>query len=70
MSELEKEDRHYAKVVFDFAVETQAVDKWNVMLAFTAEVARNEQVTELISDSVASEKLADIFVCLSCSQLS
>ncbi len=32
------------------------------MLAFTAEVARNEQVTELLSGSLASEKLADIFI--------
>ncbi|MFF0974368.1 F0F1 ATP synthase subunit delta, partial [Proteus mirabilis] len=31
-------------------------------LAFTAEVARNEQVTELLSGSLASEKLADIFI--------
>ncbi|MDG2637865.1 F0F1 ATP synthase subunit delta, partial [Vibrio parahaemolyticus] len=39
------------------------------MLAFTAEVARNEQVTELLSGSLASEKLADIFVDLCGEQL-
>ncbi|MDD8915474.1 ATP synthase F1 subunit delta, partial [Escherichia coli] len=62
MSEIATVARPYAKAAFDFAVENQAVDKWQVMLAFTAEVARNEQVTELLSGSLASEKLADIFI--------
>ena len=55
MSEIATVARPYAKAAFDFAVENQAVDKWQVMLAFTAEVARNEQVTELLSGSLASE---------------
>ncbi|HCZ8589559.1 TPA: F0F1 ATP synthase subunit delta [Proteus mirabilis] len=62
MSEIATVARPYAKAAFDFAVENQAVDKWQVMLAFTAEVALNEQVTELLSGSLASEKLADIFI--------
>ena len=62
MSEIATVARPYAKAAFDFAVENQAVDKWQVMLAFTTEVARNEQVTELLSGSLASEKLADIFI--------
>ena len=62
MSEIATVARPYAKAAFDFAVENQAVDKWQVMLAVTAEVARNEQVTELLSGSLASEKLADIFI--------
>ncbi|EMK5745968.1 F0F1 ATP synthase subunit delta [Proteus mirabilis] len=62
MSEIATVARPYAKAAFDFAVENQAVDKWQVMLAFTAEVVRNEQVTELLSGSLASEKLADIFI--------
>ncbi|HEJ9668533.1 TPA: F0F1 ATP synthase subunit delta [Proteus mirabilis] len=62
MSEIATVARPYAKAAFDFAVENQAVDKWQFMLAFTAEVARNEQVTELLSGSLASEKLADIFI--------
>ncbi|MGV3066791.1 F0F1 ATP synthase subunit delta, partial [Proteus mirabilis] len=40
MSEIATVARPYAKAAFDFAVENQAVDKWQVMLAFTAEVAR------------------------------
>ena len=69
MSEIATVARPYAKAAFDFAVENQAVDKWQVMLAFTAEVARNEQVTELLSGSLASEKLADIFIDLCCDQI-
>ena len=62
ISEIATVARPSPKQLLTLLWKNQAVDKWQVMLAFTAEVARNEQVTELLSGSLASEKLADIFV--------
>ncbi|MEY0935352.1 F0F1 ATP synthase subunit delta [Providencia rettgeri] len=62
MSEISTVARPYAKAAFDFAVENQAVAKWQEMLAFTAEVTRNEQVGELLSGSIAPETLAKTFI--------
>ncbi|MEQ5203411.1 F0F1 ATP synthase subunit delta [Providencia rettgeri] len=62
MSEIATVARPYAKAAFDFAVENQAVAKWQEMLAFTAEVTRNEQVGELLSGSIAPETLAKTFI--------
>ncbi len=50
------------KAAFDFAVENQAVAKWQEMLAFTSEVTRNAQVGELLSGSIAPETLAKTFI--------
>lgn len=47
MSEFVTVARPYAKAAFDFAVEHQAVERWQNMLAFTAQVTRNEQIAEL-----------------------
>ncbi len=47
MSEFVTVARPYAKAAFDFAVEHQSLDRWQSMLAFTAEVTRNEQIEEL-----------------------
>ncbi|HHN8582401.1 TPA: F0F1 ATP synthase subunit delta [Providencia rettgeri] len=62
MSEIATVARPYANAAFDFAVENQAVAKWQEMLAFTAEVTRNEQVGELLSGSIAPETLAKTFI--------
>ena len=62
MSEIATVARPYAKAAFDFAVENQAGAKWQEMLAFTAEVTRNEQVGELLSGSIAPETLAKTFI--------
>ncbi|WP_272578976.1 MULTISPECIES: F0F1 ATP synthase subunit delta [Providencia] len=62
MSEIATVARPYAKAAFDFAVENQAVAKWQEMLAFTAEVTCNEQVGELLSGSIAPETLAKTFI--------
>jgi len=62
MSELTTIARPYAKAAFDYAVEQKATDQWLQMLAFAAEVSANETVTELLTGSVASDTLADIFV--------
>ncbi len=47
MSEIATVARPYAKAAFDFAVENQAVEKWQNMLAFTSLVTRNERLAEL-----------------------
>ncbi len=58
MSELITVARPYAKAAFDFAVEHQAIDRWQTMLAFTAEVIRQPQLSDLLSGAVAPEKAA------------
>ena len=47
MSEFITVARPYAKAAFDFAVEHQSVERWQDMLAFAAEVTKNEQMAEL-----------------------
>ncbi len=51
MSEFITVARPYAKAAFDFAVEHQSVERWQDMLAFAAEVTKNEQMA---SEWVAS----------------
>ena len=46
MSEFITVARPYAKAAFDFAVEHQSVERWQDMLAFAAEVTKNEQMAE------------------------
>lgn len=48
MSEFVTVARPYAKAAFDFAVEHQSVERWQDMLAFAAEVTKNEQMAELL----------------------
>ena len=54
--------RPYAKAAFDFAVEKGQLDQWSQMLSFTAEVANNEQIHELLTSSMSADKLAEVFV--------
>ena len=58
MSDLITVARPYAKAAFDFAVEHQAIDRWQSMLAFAAEVVRTPQLADLLSGAIASEKAA------------
>ncbi|CAI8745517.1 F0F1 ATP synthase subunit delta [Kosakonia quasisacchari] len=69
MSEFVTVARPYAKAAFDFAVETQSVDRWQDMLAFAAEVTKNEDVAELISGALAPETLAKSFIAVCGEQL-
>ncbi|MEY8712479.1 ATP synthase F1 subunit delta [Mangrovibacter phragmitis] len=64
MSEFVTVARPYAKAAFDFAVEHQNVDRWQEMLAFAAEVSKNEQVAGLISGALAPETLAASFIAI------
>lgn len=43
MSEFVTVARPYAKAAFDFAVEHNSVERWQDMLAFAAEVTKNDQ---------------------------
>ncbi|MGO2460014.1 MAG: F0F1 ATP synthase subunit delta, partial [Ewingella sp.] len=61
--------RPYAKAAFDFAVEHQSLDRWQSMLAFTAEVTRNEQIEELLSGALAPETLSQTFIAVCGEQL-
>ena len=61
MSELTTVARPYAKAAFDFAVEKDAVAKWQEMLAFAGAVAANNDMHQLLSGAVAADTLADIF---------
>ncbi|KDO15473.1 ATP F0F1 synthase subunit delta [Vibrio metoecus] len=69
MSDLTTIARPYAKAAFDFAVEKQQLDHWSQMLAFTAEVAKNEQMHELLTSSGSASKLAEIFIAVCGEQL-
>ncbi|HAW3320458.1 TPA: F0F1 ATP synthase subunit delta [Escherichia coli] len=69
MSEFITVARPYAKAAFDFAVEHQSVERWQDMLAFAAEVTKNEQMTELLSGALAPETLAESFIAVCGEQL-
>lgn len=55
MSELTTVARPYAKAAFDFAVEKDAIAKWQEMLAFAGEVAANEDMHQLLTGAVAAD---------------
>lgn len=69
MSEFVTVARPYAKAAFDFAVEHQSLDRWQSMLAFTAEVTRNEMIEELLSGATAPETLSKTFFAVCGEQL-
>jgi len=64
MSDLTTIARPYAKAAFDFAVEKKQLDQWGQMLSFAAEVAKNEQISELLSGSMSADKLTELFVAI------
>jgi len=49
MSELTTVARPYAKAAFDFAVEKNAIAKWQEMLTFAGAVAQNDDMHQLLS---------------------
>ena len=48
MSELTTVARPYAKAAFDFAVEKNAIAKWQEMLTFAGAVAQNDDMHQLL----------------------
>ncbi|ACS87743.1 F0F1 ATP synthase subunit delta [Musicola paradisiaca] len=69
MSEFVTVARPYAKAAFDFAVEHQAVERWQQMLAFVAEVSRNEHIAGLLAGAIAPQTLAKTFITVCGDQL-
>ena len=60
MAELTTVARPYATAAFNFAVEQKVVAEWQQMLAFASEVAQNETVEDLLTGSMAADKLAEL----------
>ncbi len=69
MSELTTVARPYAKAAFDYALENSAVVNWQESLVFAAEVAKNETMVDLLTGSLAADKLAELFINVCESQL-
>ncbi|KGD79354.1 ATP F0F1 synthase subunit delta [Tatumella morbirosei] len=69
MSEFTTVARPYAKAAFDFAVEHQSIDRWQSMLAFSADVARDEQVADILSGAKAPEAVSSTFIAICGDQL-
>lgn len=61
MSELTTVARPYAKAAFDYAVEQKAIQEWQDMLVFAGEVAKNDEMSLVLSSAMASDKLAELF---------
>lgn len=62
MSELTTIARPYAKAAFEYAVEAGAVDAWQEMLVFAAEVSKNETITSFLSGGASVEQAQDLFI--------
>ncbi len=61
MSEFVTVARPYAKAAFDFAVEHNSVERWQDMLAFAAEVTKNDQMAELLRCFGAGNALRSVY---------
>jgi len=62
MAEITTIARPYAKAAFDFALEQNAIESWVEMLNFAALVSENESMKPLLSGSLASSQLAELFI--------
>jgi F-type H+-transporting ATPase subunit delta len=69
MSELTTVARPYAKAAFDYAVDNKAVSQWLDMLVFAGEVAKNEEIKNILSSAMAADKLAELFISICGEQL-
>ncbi|WP_299020733.1 F0F1 ATP synthase subunit delta [uncultured Photobacterium sp.] len=69
MSEMTTIARPYAKAAFDFAVEKGELAQWAEMLAFTAEVAKNDTIQDILDSGYAADKLTEIFISVGGEQL-
>lgn len=61
MSELTTVARPYANAAFDFAIEKSAIDDWQAMLVFAAEVSKNENMHHYMSGAIASAYVSNVF---------
>ncbi|WP_457913674.1 F0F1 ATP synthase subunit delta [Candidatus Gillettellia adelgis] len=56
--------RPYAKAVFDFACEHNALDHWQEMLEFLTIIISNQQIYKILSSMVSPETLFKIFIAI------
>lgn len=61
MSELTTVARPYALAAFDIALDKSAIDEWQQMLVFAAEVSKNTDMHHYLSGAVAASLAADVF---------
>lgn len=61
MSELTTVARPYAIAAFDFAVEKSAIEDWQAMLVFAAEVSKNDNMHHYMSGAVAAGLVTEVF---------
>lgn len=61
MSELTTVARPYAKAAFDFAIESAEIAKWQEMLVFASEVAKNSDIRDLLASAMAPQQVAELF---------
>ncbi|WP_371195323.1 F0F1 ATP synthase subunit delta [Glaciecola sp. SC05] len=61
MSELTTVARPYATAAFDFAIAKSAIDAWQAMLVFAAEVSKNDSMHHYLSGAIAADVITDVF---------
>ncbi len=61
--------RPYAKAAFDIAVDSKSLAEWETMLAFAAEVTKNDTIAELLTGAMSSDKLAELVISVCGEQL-
>jgi F-type H+-transporting ATPase subunit delta len=61
MSELTTVARPYATAAFDFAKAKSAIDAWQAMLVFAAEVSKNDSMHHYLSGAMAADITTDVF---------
>ncbi|OBT15625.1 ATP synthase F1 subunit delta [Vibrio sp. UCD-FRSSP16_10] len=69
MSDLVTIARPYAKAAFEFAVEKDTLDQWGQMLAFSAEVTKHHEISDLLDGSLTANKLSELFIAVCGDQL-
>ncbi len=69
MSDLTTIARPYAKAAFDFAVQNEQIEQWAQMLFFAAEVAKNDQIHQILTSSSSVDKTSEVFITVCGEQL-
>ena len=69
MSELTTVARPYARAAFEFAVDSNKIEVWSEMLLFSAEVASNPTMVDILTGDKAAQELADLFISICDDQL-
>ncbi|RUO33640.1 F0F1 ATP synthase subunit delta [Aliidiomarina soli] len=69
MSDLTTVARPYAKAAFDFAVEQGALQEWQDMLAFAAQVADDATMQTFLKGAVSRDKATQLFLSVCGEQL-